>query len=163
MLPKFCLAVFLGLAFSSSAPAQITCSGCDSPELVISKSTVFANGATLAVTVTATPGGCIPVSVTGIFSCEAEPCSFDISWSYSGAAPDEEVSVCWGRYRVDDPTIREKNCPVFDQKSPSTGTESGTAQATAAGGVVCTQLPYYFGLTVGTSSVEVTAKCTACG
>ena len=162
MLPKFCLAILVAVALASSSPAQLSCAGCDAPELIVSKSTVCSNGAALAITIVATPGGCYPIGVEGIFSCEAEPCSFDLAWSYSGAAPDEEVSVCWGRFRPDEPTIREKNCPVFDQKSPASGTDAGTAVANAAGGVVCTQLPYYFGLSVGASSIEVTAKCTAC-
>lgn len=57
-------------------------------------------------------------------------------------------------------TTYRENSTVFH---PATGTDAGTAVANEAGGVQCTQLPYYFGLTVGESSIEVTANCTDCG
>lgn len=162
MIRMVASSLVLALAVPSANSEVPDCEGCVPTATTTTVTTTFPDETTLTVEVTSREGGCDAEAAGGVFYCEATACEFDITWSWSGFPEGEKVAGCWGRYRPDDPDLRERNCEVDGEETDASGSGSESSTVGEEQGVQCNPLPYYFGLEVGSHSIEATSDCSAC-
>jgi len=160
----FSLSVVTASLLAASPVADFPeCDGCGATGITTTTTKVIPGVGTISISVTGTAGSCFGTLTAGQFSCESEPCTFEVTRRWAGLAPGTKVTGWWGRYRPDDPSLRERNGTLETSVLPTTlGADSETL--TEADGITCQPLPLYFSIEVGDAehSAEATDSCSAC-
>jgi hypothetical protein len=162
LLSRITLSLIPIVFLSSGNLEEPICEGCETGAPLLSASEVTSVGQVVTISLDSTAGDCFSAFVPpATWGCHPEGCTFQITRSWIGMAPGDEVQDCWGWENPRTGVNLTRNCDVIVPAPVvgNTGIGSSIVNETAR----CQSSGYFWEVNVGNLSAEVSTVCTMCG